>query len=131
GCTKDDARTRVGGKTSQAGLRPARRRTRQVRRIHQQRDRPLVGGGGRGPSEVIRWGTALRDFERAVDPYGVNRDRDGRSQTTVRVRFAPKSGQRAHVLRCPLCAKSDLTHRSKKDRYSITSSARARSVGGT
>ena len=37
------------------------------------------------------------------------------------VRFTPESGQRADVSICPLCAKSDLTHRSKKHRYSITS----------
>jgi hypothetical protein len=73
----------------------------------------LVGGGSRGPSEVIRWETALRDFEPAVDRYGVNRDRDGRSQTTLRVRFAPKSGQGAHVLPCPPCANSGLTHQAE------------------
>ena len=31
---------------------------------------------------------------------------------------------------CPLCANSGLTHRNKKHRYSITSSASASSVGG-
>src|SRR5215471_15414292 len=30
---------------------------------------------------------------------------------------------RSFAGRCPLCVKSGLTHRSKKDRYSITSSA--------
>src|SRR5262249_3040580 len=43
----------------------------------------------------------------------------------------PESGQRADMLECPLCAKSGLTHRSKKYRYSITSSARASNVVGT
>jgi hypothetical protein len=34
-------------------------------------------------------------------------------------------------LDCPLCATSGLLQRSKLDRYSITSSARTRIVGGT
>ena len=36
-------------------------------------------------------------------------------------RFAPESGQRADISRCPLCAKSDLTHRSKQHCHSSTS----------
>ena len=47
------------------------------------------------------------------------------------VRFTPKSGQTGDVAECPLCAKSGLMQCSKKDRYSIASSARASSVGGT
>jgi len=37
----------------------------------------------------------------------------------------------ADVSICPLCAKSRLTHRSKKHRYSITSSAATGSLSGT
>jgi hypothetical protein len=47
------------------------------------------------------------------------------------VRFCPKADKRADVLGRPLCANCVLTRRSKKHRYSITSSARASSVGGT
>jgi hypothetical protein len=39
------------------------------------------------------------------------------------VRFTPKSGHWLSVSGCPLCAKSRLMHRSKKEPYSITSSA--------
>ena len=39
------------------------------------------------------------------------------------VRFTPKADKRADVSLSPLCAISDLTRRSKKHRYSITSSA--------
>jgi hypothetical protein len=46
------------------------------------------------------------------------------------VRFTPQSGQSADKLACPLSAKSGLMHRSKTASYSITSSARASSVGG-
>src|SRR5215471_16102750 len=45
-------------------------------------------------------------------------------------RFTPESGQIADVSGCPLCANSDGTQRSK-NLYSVTSSARASSVGGT
>ena len=47
------------------------------------------------------------------------------------VRFTPKSGHCRATLGCPLCAKSRLVHRSKKDCYSITSVAAVISVGGT
>jgi hypothetical protein len=40
-------------------------------------------------------------------------------------------GHELSALGCPLCAKSRLTHCSKMNRYPITSSARARIVGGT
>ena len=46
------------------------------------------------------------------------------------VRFTPKSGQIADISRCPLCAKSGQTHRSKKRCYSIISSARIISDSG-
>jgi len=50
---------------------------------------------------------------------------------SVNVRFAPKATELLRRGDPPLCAKSGLTHRSKRYRYSITSSARAISVGGT
>jgi len=40
------------------------------------------------------------------------------------VRFTPESGQIADISGCPLCAKSVLTRRNKKRRYSIISSTR-------
>jgi hypothetical protein len=45
--------------------------------------------------------------------------------------FTPESGHSSARSRCPLCAKSGLPHRSKLRLYSITSSARASSEGGT
>src|SRR5262245_17897080 len=45
--------------------------------------------------------------------------------------LAPKSGQNADNSPCPLCAKNGHMHRSKKHRYSITSSARSRIDVGT
>jgi hypothetical protein len=56
----------------------------------------------------------------------------GRCQrrTLIGVRLTPKSGHQSDVAPCPLCAKSGLMHRSKKDRYSITSSARPSSESG-
>src|SRR5215813_6046285 len=47
------------------------------------------------------------------------------------VRFTPKSGHSVERLECPLCAKNGLMQRSKKDRYSMSSSARARIDVGT
>ena len=47
------------------------------------------------------------------------------------VRFTLESGHWLSVSGCPLSANSGLMHRSKWDRYSITSSARASNVGGT
>src|SRR6516165_2917607 len=47
------------------------------------------------------------------------------------VRFTLKSGHRNSVVECPLCAKSGLMHRSKKDHHSITSSARLSNDCGT
>src|SRR5262249_39887016 len=52
----------------------------------------------------------------------VGGDQSGRA---AYVRFAPESGQIADVSGCQLCANSVLTRRSKKHRYSITSSAMA------
>ena len=49
----------------------------------------------------------------------------------IHVCFTPENGHQAGRLRCPLCATSCHMHRSKQCRYSITSSARASSVGGT
>src|SRR5215471_16862356 len=49
----------------------------------------------------------------------------------VGVRFTPERGQIADISVCPLCANRALTRRSKKHRYSITSSARASNIGGT
>ena len=46
------------------------------------------------------------------------------------VRYAPNSGQTRVRLDCPLNANNGLMHRSKQYLYSITSSARPRSVGG-
>jgi hypothetical protein len=43
----------------------------------------------------------------------------------------PKADKQQIVSVCPLSAKSGQMHRSKMRRYSITSSARASSVGGT
>ena len=47
------------------------------------------------------------------------------------VRFTPESRHVRRNSQCPLCANSGLMHRSKMSRYSITSSARVRIVGGT
>src|SRR5947207_399768 len=47
------------------------------------------------------------------------------------VRFSLNSRHSDDRLRCPLCAKSRPMQRSKRDRYSITSSARPSSVAGT
>src|SRR6516162_11001475 len=47
------------------------------------------------------------------------------------VRFTPKSRQIADISECLLCAKSGHMQRNKQRAYSITSSARASSVGGT
>src|SRR6516165_4786422 len=47
------------------------------------------------------------------------------------VRFTPKSGHRLSLSGCPLCAKSGLTQCNKKDRYSMTSSARTSRDDGT
>jgi hypothetical protein len=58
-------------------------------------------------------------------------DRDDRSRSTCReVRFAPESGARADADRGPGRANLRLIHRSKLRLYSITSSARASTVGG-
>src|SRR5262245_12240217 len=46
------------------------------------------------------------------------------------VSFTPQSGQRADTLGCPLRANRVLTRRSKKHRYSITSSASASTLAG-
>jgi hypothetical protein len=46
-------------------------------------------------------------------------------------RFTPKSSHPADELACPFSARSGLMHRGKKDRYSITSSARSSTVDGT
>src|SRR5262245_66287959 len=45
--------------------------------------------------------------------------------------LCPESGQIAEISGCPLCAISDRLHCGKERLYSITSSARASSVGGT
>ena len=45
-------------------------------------------------------------------------------------RFAPESGLKSDIAPCPKGANHRLMHRSKPNRYSITSSARASSVGG-
>jgi hypothetical protein len=50
---------------------------------------------------------------------------------TRHVCFTPKSGHWQRTTPCPLCAKSGLMHRSKQHLYSITSSARVSSEGGT
>src|SRR6516165_4725048 len=47
------------------------------------------------------------------------------------VRFTPESRQAARASECPLCANSNRRQRSKIRAYSITSSARASSVGGS
>ena len=47
------------------------------------------------------------------------------------VRFTPKSGHPPTRLECPLCAKSGHYAAQQKERYSITSSARATNDGGT
>jgi hypothetical protein len=47
------------------------------------------------------------------------------------VRFTPESGHVQCTSLCLLWANSGLMQRSKKDRYSITSSARASNVGDT
>jgi hypothetical protein len=46
------------------------------------------------------------------------------------VRFTPKSRHRLSALECLLSAKSGLLHCSKRDCYSISSSARASMVPG-
>src|SRR5262245_63552444 len=47
------------------------------------------------------------------------------------VRFSSKSGQSSRAIGMSACAKSGLMQCSKRTPYSITSSARASSVGGT
>ena len=47
------------------------------------------------------------------------------------VRCYPNSDQNVALPRTQRCAKSELMHRSKQQRYSITSSARTISDGGT
>ena len=47
------------------------------------------------------------------------------------VRIYPESGHVQRTRRCPLCANSCQMRRSKQHLYSITSSARASSAGGT
>jgi hypothetical protein len=46
------------------------------------------------------------------------------------VRFTPESGHQFVSFACPLCANSGLMHRSKRHRYSITSSALASRLAG-
>jgi hypothetical protein len=50
---------------------------------------------------------------------------------SVRVCFAPKATELLRGSKMTRCANSGLLHRSKQQCYSITSSARASSVGGT
>jgi hypothetical protein len=52
-------------------------------------------------------------------------------EPTVHVRFAPKADKQADVSLSPLCARKRHMHRSKRHHYSITSSARTRSVTPT
>src|SRR5215831_10429655 len=53
------------------------------------------------------------------------------TRQTMNVRFTLKADEYQMVSMGPLCPISDRTQRSKKYRYSITSSARTSSVGGT
>src|SRR5262245_28653071 len=46
-------------------------------------------------------------------------------------RYAPESDRKADIAGCPLCAISCREHMQQRMRYSITSSARASSEGGT
>jgi hypothetical protein len=48
----------------------------------------------------------------------------------MHVRFAPKADKQQIISSGPLCANSDLTRRSKRHGYSITSSALVSSEGG-
>jgi hypothetical protein len=57
-------------------------------------------------------------------------DRCGRSHASMSVRYCRKADKRADVSGRPLCANSDLTRRSKRHRYSITSSARPSNGSG-
>jgi len=58
-------------------------------------------------------------------------DRNHRRQSAAHVRFASESGRGERHSLSPLCAKSGHSHCSKSIPYSITSSARASSIGGT
>ena len=55
----------------------------------------------------------------------------GSGRLLCHVRSTPGSRHQAERSACPLCATTGLMHRSKWHHYSITSSARASSVGGT
>jgi hypothetical protein len=60
--------------------------------------------------------------------------RTGQGPREVRigdVRFGSHSGLKSDIAACPKSATTRLKHRSKEPRYSVTSSARASSVGGT
>jgi hypothetical protein len=54
-----------------------------------------------------------------------------RSRRSRHVRFAPIASEPSHRSESTRCARTRLMHRNKKNRHSITSSARAESAGGT
>jgi hypothetical protein len=67
--------------------------------------------------------------------FGAARSVDDQSEKSGRfnrqVGFTPNSGHDLAPPKATLCANNGLMHRSKQDCYSITSSARASSDGGT
>jgi hypothetical protein len=81
-----------------------------------------------GTNSRLRWGIAPRlEVNR---PLWVIRDRCSRSCLPIHVRFGPKATAIRRCREMTLWATSGLMHRSEENRYSITSSAVARSVGG-
>src|SRR5262245_30560247 len=79
------------------------------------------------PNQLLRESHEARRFHTTWVISG----RYASGHAVIHVRFAPKADKQQIVSAFPLCARTGLTHRSKQLGYSITSSARASSVGGT
>src|SRR5262245_486489 len=82
----------------------------------------------RNAADTCRSAAALRDFNRVYVRFGSSADK---ATLKGSVRFTSKSRQTGDIPECPLSANSDRMHCSKQAGYSITSSARASSIGGT
>jgi len=95
------------------------------------------------PRSLMNWRRVIASPEACDKAIVAVQTRPGKGQTDVRfgseadmysarahVRFTPESGHVQCTRPCLLWAKSGLMQRSKEDRYSITSSTRASSVGG-
>jgi hypothetical protein len=82
--------------------------------------------------EASRWLDTVRPRKRAFDWLGRVFIKKGWGAAVIPMSaYPPKSGHVRCNNGCPLWAKSGLMQRSKINRYSITSSARAISAGGT